>query len=158
MTALRAAAVAFAAAVGATPAAAQEFGVYLICKGKVVSKGRSSEAHIDLALRRSSQLALIQRSNVLPVGERLKLEISPAYYSMVFKAPLRGSVVWTDWLRGGIFVWAPDLQRLHTTRLSVDRQSAKLEGEMVDAKGDRLATLDMVCDAKNNETVEQPKF
>jgi hypothetical protein len=146
------------AALAAPPAAAQEFGLYLLCKGKVVHQGRSTDAHLDLALRRNSQLALIQRSNVLPVGERLKLETSPAHYSMVFRAPLRGSAVWVDWVRGAVFVWAPELQKLHTTRLSVDRQSAKLEGEMVDAGGQDLGRLDMVCDPKTNETIAEPKF
>lgn len=146
------------AVLAAAPAAAQEYGLYLICSGKVATGGRSTDAHLDLALRRNSQLALVQRSNVLPVGERMKLDITPAYYTMVFLAPLRGSTVWYDWIRGAVFVWAPDLQRLHTTRLSVDRQTAKLEGEMVDAGGKSLGRLDMVCEPKTNETIAEPKF
>jgi hypothetical protein len=142
------------------PAAAdaQEFGVYLACAGEVRAGGRAMPAHLDLALRRNSQLALIQRSDVLPVGERMKLEITPAFYSMVYAAPLRSSTVWYDWIRGSMFVWNPDLLKLHLVRLSVDRQTAALEGEMRDGTGAQLAQLAMRCDPKDNDTVPEPKF
>jgi hypothetical protein len=115
-------------------------------------------AHLDLALRRNSQLALIQRSDVLPVGERMKLEITPAFYSMVYTAPLRSSTVWYDWIRGTMFVWDPDLLKLQLVRLSVDRQTAALEGEMRDGTGAQLAQFAMHCDPKDNNTVPEPKF
>jgi hypothetical protein len=142
----------------ATPAAAQEFGLYLLCNGQVDAKDRSMEAHLDLALRRNSSLALIQRSNVMPVGERMKLEISPIHYSMVFQAPSRGSTLYYNWARGALFVWAPDLLKLQTIRLSVDRQTAALEGEMRNGAGALLGRLSMRCEPKNNDTVEAPKF
>lgn len=140
------------------PAVAQEFGVYLACAGEIRAGSRAMPAHLDMALRRNSQLALIQRSDVLPVGERLKMEISPTFYSMVYSAPLRDSTVWYDWIRGALFVWDPDLLKLQAVRLSVDRQTAKLEGEMRDGAGVQLARLAMVCDPKNNDTVPEPKF
>lgn len=90
------------------------------------------EAHLDLALRRNSALALIQRSDVLPVGQRMKPQISPALYSMVLQVPIRGSAAYYDWTRGALFVWAPGLLNVHTARLSVDRQTAALGGEMLD--------------------------
>lgn len=140
------------------PAGAEEFGVYLACAGKVEAGRRSMPAHLDLALRRNSQLALIQRSDVLPVGERMKMEISPTFYSMVYAAPIRTSTVWYDWIRGTMFVWDPDLLKLQSVRLSVDRQTADLEGELRDGAGVQLATLAMHCDPKNNNTVPEPKF
>ena len=146
------------AAFASGPVAAQEFGLYLLCSGQVQAKDRSLDAHVDLALRRNSSLALIQRSNVLQVGERMKLQISPTHYSMVSYAPSRGSVLYHDWSRGAVYVWAPDLLNLHTTRLSVDRQTAALEGEMLDGTGGRLGLLKMRCEPKNNDTVEAPKF
>ncbi|HWH82249.1 MAG TPA: hypothetical protein VNU71_08430, partial [Burkholderiaceae bacterium] len=126
---------ALAASMASAPADAQEFGVYLACAGKLYAQGRAMPAHLDLALRRNSQLALIERSDVLPVGERMKLQISPAFYSMVYAAPLRSSTVWYDWIRGAVFVWDPDLLKLQSVRLSVDRQTAALEGEMRDGAG-----------------------
>jgi hypothetical protein len=102
------------------PVHAQEFGLYLACKGTVEAKGRALAAHLDLALRRNNQTALVQRSDVLPVGERFRFETSPTHYSMVLRAPARGSVVYYDWLRGALVVWDPDLQRMHAARISVD--------------------------------------
>jgi hypothetical protein len=149
---------ALAGSMVSAPASAQEFGVYLACAGKVYAGKRAMPAHLDLALRRNSQLALIQRSDVLPVGERMKMEISPAFYTMVYAAPLRSSTIWYDWIRGAIFVWNPDLLKLQLVRLSVDRQTAALEGEMRDGAGTQLARLAMHCDPKNNDTVPEPKF
>jgi len=140
------------------PVDAQEFGVYLACAGKLHAGGRTMPANLDLALRRNSELALIQRSDVLPVGERMKLQISPAFYTMVYAAPMRSSTVWYDWIRGTMFVWSPDLLKLQSVRLSVDRQTAVLEGEMRDGAGVQLARLAMRCDPKNNDTVPEPKF
>lgn len=149
---------ALAACVVTVPVAAQEFGVYLTCKGQVESNGKSRESHVDLALRRNSQLAMIQSSDILPAGEKMRLESTPQYYTMMFKAPVRGSVVYYDWLRGALFVWNSDLKRLHAIRISVDRQSAALEGDMLDGAGAQVGRLRMRCEPKNNDTVEAPKF
>ena len=96
-----------AVAVLAVAPEAEEYGVYLNCSGQVWANGRSKNAHLDLALRRNSSLALIQRSDILPVGDKMKLDITPAYYSMVFHAPLPNSAVYYDWMRGTLFVWGP---------------------------------------------------
>ena len=147
-----------AAAFAVLPAAAQEFGVYLKCQGKVASSGKTKDSHVELALRRNSQLALIQSSDILPAGEKMRLDISPQFYTMMFKAPLRGSVVYYDWLRGALFVWNPDLKKLRTVRMSVNRQSAALEGEMLDDAGAVLGRLNMQCVPSDNETAPEPKF
>jgi len=147
-----------AAALSAVPGAAQEYGVYLSCRGNVESGGRSRDAHLDLALRRNSSLALVQRSDVLPVGDKMKLEITPAFYSMVFRAPVRNSVVYYDWIRGSLFVWSPALREVQTARISVDRQSAALEGDMRDVNDHSIGRLRMRCEAKNNSSVPEPKF
>ncbi len=137
---------------------AQEFGVYLACAGEIHAQGKAMPAHLDLALRRNSQLALIESSDVMPVGEKMKMEITPSFYSMVYIAPLRSSHVWYDWIRGTMFVWDPDLLKLQQIRLSVNRQTAALEGEMRDGAGTQLAQLAMHCEPKDNSTVPQPKF
>jgi hypothetical protein len=147
-----------AVATSVPPVAAQEFGVYLKCSGRVEANGHSKPAHLDLALRRNSSLALVQRSDVLPVGDKMKLEITPAFYSMVFRAPVRGSVVYYDWIRGPIFVWYPPFRELQTARISIDRQTAALEGEMRDAADRVLGRLAMRCEPTSNDTVPEPKF
>ena len=145
-------------ALAAAPGMAQEFGLYLNCKGQVEANGRSKDAHLDLALRRNSSLALVQSSDVLPTGDRMKLEITPAFYSMVFRAPARNSVVYYDWTRGSLFVWSPVLREIQTARLSVDRQSALLEGDMRDRFDHSIGRLKMRCEPKSNDSVAEPKF
>lgn len=139
-------------------AQAQIFHLYLLCSGEVQVQGKTRPAHVDLALRDNNMTALIQRSNVLPVGDRLKYEASPALYSMVAKAPSPGSVLFHDWVRGEVLVWAPGLKQLQTVRLSVDRQTAELEGEMLDGKGDLMGRLRMRCTPKTNDDIPAPKF
>lgn len=151
-------AAALLAAFACAPAAAQEWGIYLLCSGHVEANGKKTEAYLDLAMRRNNQQALVQRSNVAPVGERFKFDISPTYYSMVFKAPARGSLLYYDWIRGQLFVWDPDLKKLRTIRVSVNRQTAMLEGEMLDGDQVKIGFFKMKCEAKNNDTVEEPKF
>jgi hypothetical protein len=142
----------------ATSAQAQEYGLYLSCKGQVEVKGRSRDAHLDLALRRNSSLALVQSSDVLPVGDKMKLDITPAFYSMVFRAPAQTSVVYRDWIRGAVFVWSPVLRELQSARISVDRQNAALEGDMRDLADQSIGRLRMHCEPKNNDSVPAPKF
>lgn len=145
------------AAALAGPAAAQQFQLYLLCKGKLDAGGRSMPAHLDLALRDNNMTALVQRSNVLPVGERMKYNASPTHYSMTMGFAGRTAAFY-DWWRGTLFVWQPDLKRLHEVRLSVDRQSAALEGEMKDGRGESLGTMAMTCTPQDNDSVPAPKF
>ena len=141
----------------ALPATAQQFHLYLLCSGKIEARGRSLPAHLDLALRDNNMTALVQRSNVLPVGERMRYEASPAFYSMKVLFANRERAFY-DWWRGTLFIWQPDLQRLTEVRLSIDRQSAALEGELMDGSGDTLGRLRMSCVPQTNETVPEPKF
>jgi hypothetical protein len=142
----------------AQPASAQEFGIYLKCIGEVKASGKTRPANLALALRRNSQMALIQSSDVLPAGEKLGLAITPQFYTVTFKAPVQGSVLFYDWLRGSLLVWNPALKHLHTIRMSVDRQSAALQGEMLDGAGAEIGRIKMTCVPDTNETVEEPKF
>ena len=139
-------------------AAAQQFHLYLRCAGQVEAAGRQRAAHLDLALRDNNMTALIQRSNVLPVGERLKYQASPKHYSLVARAPAPHSVIFRDWIRGEIFVWQPDLTRLHTVRLSIDRQTAALEGELLDGRSDLIGRLAMRCTPSDNDSAPAPRF
>jgi hypothetical protein len=156
--ALRAGACAALLALGTGAAQAQIFHLYLKCKGQVQAQGKSHAAHADFALRDNNMTALIQRSNVLPVGERLRYEASPELYSMVFKAPARTTLVFANWIKGEIMTWNPSLTQLQTIRLSIDRQSADLEGEMLDGNGALMGRLQMRCEPKTNDDVPAPKF
>jgi len=147
-----------AAMLATAPGTAQEFGVYLKCSGQVQAGNRSKNAHLDLALRRNSSLALIQSSDVLPVGDKMKLDITPAFYSMVFRAPVPSSAAYYDWIRGTLIVWSPVLRELQTVRISVDRQSAALEGDMRDINDRSLGRLKMRCTASDNDSAPEPKF
>ena len=149
----------FAAAVLAVaPGTAQEYGVYLSCTGQVQAGGKSRSANLDLALRRNSSLAMIQRSDVLPVGDKMKLEITPAFYSMVFRAPVPTSASYYDWMRGTLIVWSPVFRELQTVRISVDRQTAALDGDMRDINDRSLGRLKMRCKPSDNDSAPEPKF
>jgi hypothetical protein len=149
----------FAAAVlAAGPSPAQEYGVYLNCTGQVQAGGKSRSANLDLALRRNSSLAMIQRSDVLPVGDKMKLDITPAFYSMVFRAPVPSSAAYYDWMRGTLIVWSPVFRELQTVRISVDRQTAALEGDMRDINDRSLGRLKMRCKPSDNDSAPEPKF
>ncbi len=150
--------VAAALAVCAGAASAQQFHLYLLCKGKLVdAKGKSMTSHLDLAMRDNNMTALVQRSNVLPVGERMKYQASPVLYSMSMGFVGRTAAFY-DWWRGTLWIWSPNLERLHEVRLSIDRQSAQLEGQLLDGRGDSLGRMAMTCSPKTNEDAPAPKF
>lgn len=142
----------------AQTASAAEFHLFLACSGKLSANGKSKPASLDLAMRDNNETALIQRSNVLPVGERLKYKASPMAYSMVYKLPAPGSHYYRDWMGGGWVIWQPNLKRLATIRLSVDRQSGELEGELLDFNDDSLGTIEMDCKPVKMDEMPEPKF
>jgi hypothetical protein len=141
-----------------TQALAAEFNLFLSCAGKLTANGKSKSATLDLAMRDNNETALIQRSNVLPVGERLKYKASPMAYSMVYKLPQPGTHYYTDWMQGTWVVWQPNLKRLATIRVSVDRQTAELEGELLDFNDDSLGTIAMDCKPTTMDDAPEPKF
>lgn len=149
----------FAAALALSPtASADYFSLVLNCAGQVVAGKKKTRAHVDLALRDNNETALIQRSNVLPVGEKMKYEVSPATYSMKYYAPGTGSRVYYDWYRGYLFDWNPNLKRLSMIRLSIDRQSGELNGEILNNQDEALARIRMNCEAVSPEDLPEPKF
>ena len=145
----------------ALPLQAAEFNLFLRCQGELRAGDQARPASLDLALRDNNQTALIQRSNVLPVGERLKYQASRASYTMLYKLPLPGTHVYTDWVNGawvGWVVWQPNLKRLATVRIAVDRQTAELEGELRDFNDESLGSLAMQCEPSNNDDTPEPRF
>lgn len=140
------------------PAGAAEFHLYLLCEGRVASRGVAHDAKLHLALRDNNMTALIQRSNLLPVGERMRYTASETAYTMSYRTPAAGSRLHADWFGTRIFVWMPDLRRLAETRLTIDRQSAELRGELLNADGDTLGQLRMQCEPRAPEDLPPPRF
>ncbi len=156
---LRCAPVALALALSAVSAShAAEFHLFLQCKGTVKVNGASRPASVDLALRDNNTSALIQRSNVLPVGERLKYTQTPVAYTMLYKLPLPGTVIYQDWVRGPIILWQPNLKGLATVRMAIDRQTGELDAELLDFDDMLLGTLHMNCERRDVDEAPAPKF
>ena len=143
-----------------TPARVQaaEFNLFLTCAGKLTSAGKSKAAHLDLALRDNNTTALIQRSNVLPKGERLLYTQTPTNYTMVYKLRQSGTRIHHDWLHGTWVVWQPNLKRLATIRMAIDRQEGELEGEMLDFNDELIGTMKMTCEKVDPDELPEPKF
>jgi hypothetical protein len=125
--------------------AADYFSLYLKCEGMVASGAGKTDGHLDLAFRDNNYSAVIQRSNVLPVGEKMKYEVSPATYSMTYRSPEARTRVYYDWYRGQLFAWDPSLKRLAYIRLSIDRQTGRLEGDIRNSDDQSLARIGMGC-------------
>ncbi|MDE2592638.1 MAG: hypothetical protein KGL57_00255 [Burkholderiales bacterium] len=139
-------------------ACAAEFNLFLTCTGTVNVHGQTKPANLDLAMRDNNTTALIQQSNVLPIGERFKYTASPVSYTMLYKMPRPGTVVYQDWVSGQLIIWQPNLKRLATIRMAIDRHSGKLNGEMLDFDDVSLGTLAMECAARDMEDAPEPKF
>lgn len=137
---------------------AAEFHLFLQCKGHIKVNGATRPATVDFALRDNNNTALIQRSNVLPVGERLKYTQTPVLYTMLYKLPQPGTVVYQDWMSGQLIVWQPNLKRLATIRMAIDRQTGELDAELLDFDDVLLGTLNMACQRRDTEDGPEPKF
>jgi len=137
---------------------ADYYSLYLKCEGTVSAKKGKTKAHVDLALRDNDYSALIQRSNVLPVGGKMKYEVSPATYSMVYYAPGARTQLYYDWYQGYLFKWDPNLKRLALIRLSIDRQTGQLDGDIRNSQDESLARISMACEAVSPEELPEPKF
>ena len=139
-------------------ASAEYFSLYLKCEGQVASGAGKTGANLDLALRDNNQSALIQRSNILPVGDKMKYEVSPATYSMVYRSPATRTQLYYDWRRGYLFRWDPRLDRLAYIRLSIDRQTGRLDGDILNNEDMTLARFGMQCQKADPNTLPAPKF
>jgi len=139
---------------------AQEFSRYISCSGSFVADGKPRDANADFALRFNSRSALIQNSNVLPVGETLQYVPTPANYSMTYLLRPRGTQVIAvpGWFRNTILAFYPNLQRLNQIRLSINRQTGQLQGKMLNQEDELLASFSMQCQSQSEEQIGAPKF
>ena len=142
-----------------SPAWAAQFHLYLKCSGTLSSSAKPTAAQLELAMRDNNMSALIQKSDVLPVGERMKYVATEQAYTMQMRTPVYGTRgAYYDWFRGVLFVWHPDLKKLALTRLSIDRQTGGLDGELLNIEGNVLGKLKMQCTPQSMDEVPAPKF
>jgi len=141
------------------PAVPAQFHLYLKCTGTLSSSAKPTPAQLELAMRDNNLTALIQKSDVLPVGERMKYVATEQAYTMQMRTPVYGTRgTYYDWFRGVLFVWHPDLKKLALTRISIDRQTGGLEGELLNIEGSVLGKLAMQCTPQSMDDVPAPKF
>jgi hypothetical protein len=101
--------------------------------------------------------AFVQRSNVLPVGERMKYTATNTHYAATYQ-PQRGGKMFLDFKGTQLFQWYPPFEKLQATRVSIDRQNGELEGEMVSAEGEVLGRMDMTCEPRKDGEGPAPRF
>lgn len=117
----------------------------------------SGGAHLELALRDNNMTAFVQRSNVLPTGERMKYTATQTHYAATYIAgpTSRASV---DWRGSWLLSWHPPFQKLAATRISIDRQTGHLEGEIVGPAGEVMGLMDMECEPRKEGEGPAPRF
>jgi hypothetical protein len=123
----------------------------------VKSAAKRGNAHLELALRDNNMTAFVQRSNVLPTGERMKYTATQTHYSAAY-TPAAGSRAYVDWRGSWLFTWYPPFQKMAATRFSIDRQTGALEGEIVGPAGEVLGLMDMQCEPKKEGEGPAPRF
>lgn len=114
-------------------------------------------ANLELALRDNNMTAFVQRSNVLPAGERMKYTATQTHYTMTY-TPQASSRTFTDWRGSWLFTWYPPFQKLAAARFAVDRQSGLLEGDIVGPGGEVLGLIDMQCEPRKDGEGPPPRF
>ena len=118
---------------------------------------KSDGAHLYLALRDNNMTAFVQRSNVLPMGERMKYTATDTHYTATYQ-PQRGGKVFLDFKGTALFKWYPPFEKLAATRVAIDRQTGELEGEMVGPEGEVLGRMDMTCQPRKDGEGPAPRF
>ena len=123
----------------------------------VRSAAKRGDATLELALRDNNMMALVQRSNVLPTGERMKYQATQTHYTITY-LPQAGSASYREFSNGWLFGWYPPFQKLKAARFAVDRQSGVLEGDIVGPAGEVLGLIDMQCEPRRAGEGPAPRF
>jgi hypothetical protein len=124
----------------------------------MLASGKSLPGHVDMAFRDNNETVLIQRSDVLPVGVRLKYKVSPMLYTIAYPIPrVRTGVMYESW-HGRVLAWYPDLGQVSMVRMSIDRHSGGLQGALENVRGDSLGQLRMTCAPYSEEQMPAPRF
>lgn len=122
----------------------------------VRSAAKRGNANLELALRDNNMTAFVQRSNVLPTGERMKYVATQSHYTAVFTPPSGTVAVLgrNTWLLS----FHPPFQKMMGARFAIDRQTGVLEGDLVGPDGEVLGLLDMQCEPKKEGQGPAPRF
>ena len=123
----------------------------------VRSAAKRGDAQLELALRDNNMSMLVQRSNVLPMGQRLTYQATQTHYTATFLPQMAGAG-FRKWGEGWLFGWYPPFQKMTAARFAIDRQNGVLEGEIVGPAGEVLGLIDMQCEPKRNEDAPAPRF
>ncbi|WP_374662468.1 hypothetical protein [Inhella sp.] len=128
-------------------------------RAKAVRSARKrGDAQLELALRDNNMSMLVQRSNVLPTGQKLSYQATNTHYTATF-LPLQAGAAFHTWGReGGLFGFYPPFQKMQATRFSIDRQTGVLEGDIVGPNGELLGLIDMQCEPRRPEDAPKPRF
>lgn len=118
---------------------------------------KRGNAHLDLALRDNNMSMLVQRSNVLPTGQRLKYQATQTHYTATFLPQMAGAG-FREWGEGALFGWYPPFQKMTAARFAIDRQNGVLEGEIVGPAGEVLGLVDMQCEPRRDDDAPAPRF
>ena len=122
----------------------------------VKAAAKRGNAQLELAFRDNNMTVFVQRSNVLPTGERFKYVATPTHYTAVF-APSAGAITVAgrnQWLLS----FHPAFQKMVGARFAIDRQTGQLEGDLVGPDGEVLGLLDMQCEPKKDGQAPAPRF
>lgn len=123
----------------------------------VRSAAKRGDAQLDLALRDNNMSMLVERSNVLPTGQRLSYQATQTQYIATFLPQMAGAG-FRKWGEGWLFGWYPPFQKMTAARFAISRQSGVLEGEIVGPGGEVLGLIDMQCEPRRNEDAPAPRF
>lgn len=146
-------------ALSATPARAQFYGLYLACEGSIIAAdGQKKPADLTLAMRDNNETALIQSSNVLPVGQTVKYQATQEAYTVNYVMPGPRTRYWYDWYNGWIIGWYPNLEQLRKVELSISRITGKLGATLLNVRAETLGQLAMECTGKDVDELPKPKF
>lgn len=123
----------------------------------VRSAAKRGDAHLELALRDNNMSMLVQRSNVLPMGQRLKYEATPTHYTATFLPQMAGAG-FRKWGEGWLFGWYPPFQKMTAARLAIDRSSGVLEGEIIGPGGGGAGPHRHAVRSPRHEDAPAPRF
>jgi hypothetical protein len=117
---------------------------------------KRGNAQLELALRDNNMTAFVQRSNVLPTGERMRYVATQTHYTAVY-APASGAIT-VEGRNQWLLSFHPPFQKMMGARFAIDRQSGALEGDLVGPGGEVIGLLEMQCEPKKDGQGPAPRF
>lgn len=123
----------------------------------VRSAAKRGDAQLELALRDNNMSMLVQRSNVLPTGQKFSYQATATHYTASY-LPHQTGTASRDLSNQWMLNWYPPFQKMQAARFSIDRQTGVLEGDIVGPDGALLGLIDMQCEPRRPEDAPRPRF